>query len=701
MISTVCIIGRQCPDDRESCKFSHEPLNDTTRTLLLKHIETAPKEILGDFPRMSRNEAATSIFQTEAKNKGWITEGPDAVQPPVLEEESEHKKMESEGNREDDQVLAPSHIKLDAIQEKLLKESQGAALRAQAGRWAPNMPEVGGGAPLAVQQAMAMVGGAGPPFGGMGGGPMPGPQSHGLRNNGAFSQGGPSMRRQTVGLLGPGPDLNSPWSGSPFGPGHAKGKGPQSLMDVRVNEEEVESYLIKQRIEAAKVHEEFNEKSDEETPEVTPPVSPGNSPPTEKKLPKLPQNQLKFMKQRIHQKQLERLSSECMEEEEEGGDGGDGPAESGLGAPFSMNNLNLPTGLSNVLAAITQGGSPEQHVSKAEMRDPRRRDRERMSQRETEEELDKEKEQRIMDLDLGSLFGDLELPPLTVSPERTDEEKTVKDAFGLPFKPHIMHEVAKEIDASFGSHSPIDWLLKPVACPKPDYSDIKHLFSNSQLEADPRLRKFAKSGMAKLKELPLPSFPPPKSDPRLNKKDPRQAARQPVVDRRRSSEDSDGGQVYNPAKELNKAKKQQQQQQQQQQHHQQLSQQESEAYSPGQEYYGEQNCSPGQQDEYEEDREREREFDPGYPPYDFPPSHAHGFPPPPPRGHPSGWGPPPRGFPPRGPRMDPYFRGQAPYGGHYGPPRGNFGGRGPIRNNGPRRGNFHPGFNKNDPRNRE
>merc|ERR1719175_596331 len=104
-------------------------------------------------------------------------------------------------------------------------------------------------------------------------------------------------------------------------------------------------------------------------------------------------------------------------------------------------------------------------------------------------------------------------------------------------------------------------MLKPLVCPRPDYSDIKHLFSNTQLEADPRLRKFAKSGMAKLKELPLPSFPPPKSDPRLNKKDPRQAARPPVVDRRRSSEDSDVGQVYNPAKELNKAKKQLQQQQ--------------------------------------------------------------------------------------------------------------------------------------------
>ena len=691
---------------------------------------------------MSRNEAATSIFQTEAKNKGWSTEGPDAVQPPVLKEENEHKL-----EREDDQVFAPSHIKLDPIQEKLLKESQGAAGRGQTGRWAPSTdgpPGGGGGPPLAVQQAMAMVGGGG------GGGPMPGPQSHGVRNNGAFSQPG-TMRRQTVGLLGVCPDLNNPWSGSPFGAGagHFGNKGPQSLMDVRVNEEEVESYLIKQRIEAAKVHEDFNEESDTETPDVTPPVSreereESHSPAADKKLPKLPQNQLKFMKQKIQQKQLERLSAEDGGEAGEPGDSGD----QGIGAPFSMNNLNLPTGLSNVLAAINQGSSPEQPARGGERRDPRDpRRREKLSQRETEEELEKEKEQRILDLDLGSFFGDLELPPLTVSPERTDEEKNVKDAFGLPFKPHIIHEVAKEIDASFGSHSPIDWLLKPVACPKPDYADIKHLFSNTQLEADPRLRKFAKSGMAKLKELPLPSLPPPKSDPRLNKKDPRQANRPPVVDRRRSSEDSDGGQVYNPAKELNKAK--QQQQQQTEDHHQRHQEQpqerpqeqhhqgESEAYSPGQEYYGEPEYSPGQDPGpgqhyspgYEEEADYEAGPGPGPGPgpgrykqqYDFPP---HSFPPPP-RGPPSGWGPPPhRGFPPRAPHMDPYFRGQrgqgAPYRGHFGPPRGNFGGHGPVRNTGPmggpRRGHFnrgggggdfHPGnrpaggFQRGDPRKRE
>jgi len=66
--------GHRCLDTAESCKFSHEPLTDVTRPILLKHLEGAPKEILGDFPRLTREAAQALIFQTEAKNKGWSVE---------------------------------------------------------------------------------------------------------------------------------------------------------------------------------------------------------------------------------------------------------------------------------------------------------------------------------------------------------------------------------------------------------------------------------------------------------------------------------------------------------------------------------------------------------------------------------------------------------------------------------------------------
>lgn len=35
------------------------------RQILLKHIETAPKEILGEFPRLSRDSALTMIMQAQ------------------------------------------------------------------------------------------------------------------------------------------------------------------------------------------------------------------------------------------------------------------------------------------------------------------------------------------------------------------------------------------------------------------------------------------------------------------------------------------------------------------------------------------------------------------------------------------------------------------------------------------------------------
>merc|ERR1719320_1920996 len=443
--------GRQCPDTAETCKFSHEPLNDTTRTLMLKHIESAPKEILGEFPRMTRGEAANSIFQTEAKNKGWITEGPNAVLPPVIEDDDEEVEMdESEEQDTTSSLQVPSHIKLDPIQEKLLKQSQqSSSSRGNNSRWGGNEA----GPPLAVQQAMAMEGGRNTQFG-----PMAGVQGHGVRNNGAFNQG--PVRRQTVGLLGPPPDQmdGNPWSGSPFG--GLKKNPPEDLMKISINEEEVQGFLNKQRIEAAKVHEEERSSEDgsvgyerdpwkqsggDETPEVTPPVSREDTPtpsdeqdfeskgsPKQPKV-KLPKAQMKLY-QRIQQKQVERRISQgnenvpnendqeenwySDEDEQENKDvlanvlkKLDSPQKSptsdkpALGAPFTLANLNLPPSLTNVLTAISQGGnlsngnnSPvdqtDAHYPKKEKRiDPRkaRSDprKDKLAQKEEEAERDK------------------------------------------------------------------------------------------------------------------------------------------------------------------------------------------------------------------------------------------------------------------------------------------------------------------------
>lgn len=51
---------------KDDCKFAHgKPLSDSLKNILLKHIESAPKEILGDFPRLNRESAAKMVAITQ------------------------------------------------------------------------------------------------------------------------------------------------------------------------------------------------------------------------------------------------------------------------------------------------------------------------------------------------------------------------------------------------------------------------------------------------------------------------------------------------------------------------------------------------------------------------------------------------------------------------------------------------------------
>lgn len=721
--------GRECPDDEENCKFSHDPLNDNTRTLLLKHVEAAPKEILGDFQRMTHDEATACIFLNEAKNKGWNTDKLEAI-PPTEEKPEEPKEgndsgsLEATPSEQEDTpgVAAPTHLKLDPIQEKLLKMQglPGAATGIGGGASMPSVPNRGAPAgvlpsegptgplpshrgpdhppgprePLAVQQAKAMEGRASTQ--------QTGTQGHILGNSSAFRR--TPVRRQTQGLLGPPPDQVKPpvdhgpphqhWSSGPgqsdyppqrgpnflpgpdyplgganrgpdypqgnngpdYRPNHGldypavasnqgpdfshrdagRGPGPVDLMNVPINEEEVVGFLNKKRHADDENGAWRGEQRPGSSPEVrdgTPTPGAANDFGGPEDMPRMPKAQLALF-QRIQQKQKERSQSQEQEQvplrngngedwysDEEETESTNKPQEPPLGAPFALSGLNLPPELTNVLTAISsKGTSPGSPVSSKRV-DPRKAKKGGRKEVRDKEAEEREKDQRLMDLDLGSVFGDLDLPPPSPSPPRpSEQEEDITKALGLPFKPHIVH-VVKETNAGMNSHLPLEWALVPIDIPTTELNEQKYNFTAVQMEADPRLRKFAKTGMAKLKELPLPSFPAPKSDPRLAKV---KAAPAPALDRRRSSEDSEGGKVYNPAKELTKARKQQQVPRETEAYS--PSQEQQEFYSPGQEQgrrkEGEDAYSPG----YEEQRnfqERRRALIPepnhGGPPFDYPP----------------------------------------------------------------------------------
>ena len=94
----------------------------------------------------------------------------------------------------------------------------------------------------------------------------------------------------------------------------------------------------------------------------------------------------------------------------------------------------------------------------------------------------------MLEVDL-SMFGDLELP----NEKDLEAEAPEENELGLPFKPHIPNSVAKEIDASVNSHSPLDYKLRKITLNKPDYSELiaKQQIPMSRIQLDPRLRRYA------------------------------------------------------------------------------------------------------------------------------------------------------------------------------------------------------------------
>ncbi|CAG9561889.1 unnamed protein product [Danaus chrysippus] len=64
---------------KDECKFAHgKPLSDALKNILLKHIESAPKEILGDFPRLNRDGALKMLQNTQLKLMQQYSENTDA-----------------------------------------------------------------------------------------------------------------------------------------------------------------------------------------------------------------------------------------------------------------------------------------------------------------------------------------------------------------------------------------------------------------------------------------------------------------------------------------------------------------------------------------------------------------------------------------------------------------------------------------------
>ena len=189
--------------------------------------------------------------------------------------------------------------------------------------------------------------------------------------------------------------------------------------------------------------------------------------------------------------------------DEDCGDGGKMEEQSTASA-----SVPLPKELTDVLSSLRKspgaselGRRPEGRGS----RDPRKRDPRRDPRRnsssakhsELADSREAERDKRILEMDLGSVFGDLDLPTFregsSSTVAATAEDDPAENDMGLPFKPHVVASVAKEIDASIYSHSPLLYSLRAIVVPKPDYSDLvtKQRLTVAQSQ-DPRLRRYGR-----------------------------------------------------------------------------------------------------------------------------------------------------------------------------------------------------------------
>ena len=178
-----------------------------------------------------------------------------------------------------------------------------------------------------------------------------------------------------------------------------------------------------------------------------------------------------------------------------------------------------------------------------------------------------------------SIFGELDLPTFKDSEDNSTGNESPnteeENALNLPFKPHKVHQVAKEIDASIYSHSPLEYRLRAILIAKPDYSDmiVKQHIPASKVQQDPRLRRYSnkipgKSSSAanlmllndrRFSDDGIEIMSPP--GPNKAKNDPRRNKNLPSEKHIPGTNQNEEENVYNPKKDLYSSRPQQQQQQ--------------------------------------------------------------------------------------------------------------------------------------------
>ncbi|XP_060532651.1 protein suppressor of sable isoform X2 [Cylas formicarius] len=554
--------GLQCAQG-DDCKFAHGvALSDGLKQILFKHIETAPRDILGGFPRMSREEALNLINLTQKKLQdqyGAATPSDDQTVP--KEEPKEIKPPKSEKGRSRPSRWHQDNDSGPSFPLKAFSYGSDQDMRINSNgdidmRTLPTIPSSSQGTMLGSSQSVSATSSLESNSSlSMERSVSPSRQDVDIRTSTIFSMD-VDIRHPSVSRFSQMGDVDirqiipKPFDDSSTKDGATKGEPilpnldlPRSTLDliarITANQKDHTTAGAPTQSQSVSATDQGEERFDLDDTNIN--WYSDDDDEDENRL---------TIKVDEEDKVKER-EDEGKEEESEKTEGypSPGPIEPNdiVGRLGDLSKIDISAEVTKLLNSMNQSRKPDD-ISTGESETASKPQDPRIAKQEQESSLPRvdprlttvsdprkgarrgssDSQERAKKSEKVSIYeqGGLDMQA-ALEIENEDFKSALRPDIdlrnlALPFKGMENYTPATEIDASINSHLPIQWKLAIVEIPRPDYTGLKLSINDAEKTGDPRLRKLFRLSTEE-KDSPMSPKASPKAsagvrvDPRLRK----------------------------------------------------------------------------------------------------------------------------------------------------------------------------------------